>query len=42
MSVLLRSNAASQDESAEEDVAKRAIEQLKAAEPIAGCLNCSA
>merc|ERR1712238_567552 len=30
------------DSTSKEDVAKRAIEQLKAAEPSQGCLNCSA
>jgi ribonucleoside-diphosphate reductase alpha subunit len=32
----------SKEESTKEDVAKRAIEQLKATEPTTGCLNCSA
>merc|ERR1712024_182436 len=35
-------STAAKDESAKEDVAKRAIEQLRAAEPTTGCLNCSA
>merc|ERR1712241_955455 len=37
-----RASAVGKEESANEDIAKRAIEQLKAGEPTTGCLNCSA
>merc|ERR1712012_858301 len=37
-----RASTVGKEESANEDIAKRAIEQLKAGEPTAGCLNCSA
>merc|ERR1712129_134582 len=37
-----RASTAGKQDSAAEDVAKRAIEQLKAAEPTTDCLNCSA
>jgi len=37
-----RASTVGKEESVKEDVAKRAIEQLKAAEPTTGCLNCSA
>merc|ERR1712127_876990 len=35
-----RASTVGKEESVKEDVAKRAIEQLKAAEPTTGCLNC--
>merc|ERR1711920_354334 len=37
-----RASTADKEESAKVEIAKRAIEEMKAAEPTTGCLNCSA